>query len=340
MNSLERVKSALTLEQPDRVPIVEWAIHPEVVRALETGMSVEAFMARYLDGVKVKQKMLEEDCGNGAVVDEWGVKKVYSGQMNAIPVDYPVKSPGDLKHYSPPDPLADHRLEYLKAIVNQYGGKKATIFSLNPIFTLAWSMTGMENFLISLRLEPEFADQLLKISFNFNRELIRRAINEDADIILFTDDFAYKTGLLMSLDDFKRFIYPYLFELVREVCDSGKLCIIHSDGKIWEIMDLLIDTGIHGINPLEPLAGMDIERAKREYGRRVCLIGNIDCGDLLSNRSPEEVKLAVRETIRKAAPGGGYMMSSSNAIHASVKPENYKAMIEATEEYGKYPLAV
>ena len=53
----------------------------------------------------------------------------------------------------------------------------------------------------------------------------------------------------------------------------------------------------------------------------MCLIGNIDCGDLLSHGSPEEVEEAVREAIRVGAPGGRYMLSLSNSIHASVKPE-------------------
>jgi hypothetical protein len=33
-------------------------------------------------------------------------------------------------------------------------------------------------------------------------------------------------------------------------------------------------------------------------------------------------------------------MSSSNTIHSSVKPENYRAMNEATHQYGKYPIAL
>jgi uroporphyrinogen decarboxylase len=83
---------------------------------------------------------------------------------------------------------------------------------------------------------------------------------------------------------------------------------------------------------------MDIAEVKRRYGDRVCLIGNIDCGELLSWGTPQQVTRTVRDTIRQAAPGGGYIMSSSNTIHSSVKPENYRAMIAATHHYGTYPL--
>jgi uroporphyrinogen decarboxylase len=47
----------------------------------------------------------------------------------------------------------------------------------------------------------------------------------------------------------------------------------------------------------------------------------------------------VRACLAAAAPGGGHLLSSSNSIHSSVRPENYLAMVEALREYGNYPLA-
>ena len=34
---------------------------------------------------------------------------------------------------------------------------------------------------------------------------------------------------------------------------------------------------------MELVAGMDIGEVKQKYGDKICLIGNIDCGNLLSN---------------------------------------------------------
>jgi uroporphyrinogen decarboxylase len=100
---------------------------------------------------------------------------------------------------------------------------------------------------------------------------------------------------------------------------------------------MILETGVDAINPLEPVAGMDIARVKQRYGERVCLIGNIDCGDLLCSHTPEKVTAVVRETIRQGGEKGGYILSSSNTIHSSVKPENYRAMIEAGHRFGSYP---
>jgi uroporphyrinogen decarboxylase len=103
-------------------------------------------------------------------------------------------------------------------------------------------------------------------------------------------------------------------------------------------MDPLVDSDIDGLDPLEPVAGMDIGRVKREYGRRICLVGNVDCSYLLSFGTPDQVVEAVKETIAKGSPGGGHILASSNSIHPGVNPQNYLAMIKAARKYGRYPI--
>jgi len=50
------------------------------------------------------------------------------------------------------------------------------------------------------------------------------------------------------------------------------------------------------------------------------------------------VREAVRQAIADAAPGGGFMLTSSNSIHSSVNPQNFIAMVCAGQEFGRYPL--
>jgi hypothetical protein len=116
-------------------------------------------------------------------------------------------------------------------------------------------------------------------------------------------------------------------------------CLKHTDGNIWSIFDMLIETGITGIHPIDPTSGMDIGEVKARYGDLICLIGNIDCGHLLTSGTTDEVRSAVKECISKAWKGGGFICTSSNSIHSGVRPENYIAMIEAIKEYGQYSLS-
>ena len=101
----------------------------------------------------------------------------------------------------------------------------------------------------------------------------------------------------------------------------------------------IVDCGFTALHPIEPKA-MDIDWVKREYGRRLCLIGNIDLGYTLTRGTPAEVDAEVKERIRTVAPGGGYCVGSSNSVTDYVPLENYNAMREAAFRYGRYPISL
>ena len=103
-------------------------------------------------------------------------------------------------------------------------------------------------------------------------------------------------------------------------------------------MDDIVGTGIDALDPIEPLAGMDIGQVKERYGDRIAVVGNVDCSVLLPHGRPEQVEEAVKETIAKASPGGGHVLASSNSIHPGVRSENYRAMVKAARKFGAYPL--
>lgn len=76
---------------------------------------------------------------------------------------------------------------------------------------------------------------------------------------------------------------------------------------------------------LQPSAGMDIEKVKKEYGDQLCLIGNVDLNYLLPFGSPEEVTKEVKELVQKAGPEG-FVLSTCNILTDAVPVENAKAM--------------
>ena len=110
----------------------------------------------------------------------------------------------------------------------------------------------------------------------------------------------------------------------------------HSDGNLWALLDLLVATGYDGLNPLEPQADMDLKKVKAHCGDKICLLGNIDCLELLPAGTPAQVDAAVKQAIEDAAAGGGYIVCSSNSLHPAVNPENRIAMFEDNKKYGRY----
>ena len=134
---------------------------------------------------------------------------------------------------------------------------------------------------------------------------------------------------------------PYLKDLVDQTHSYGKFFVKHLDGNANKLLDSLVNyCGIDVYNPIEPVAGMDIKKVKEMYGDKVTLCGNIDCGDVLSNWTPEEISEDVKRIIREVSPGGGHIFSTSNALHDGIPLENALAYIYAVKKYGVYPIDI
>ncbi|HUT13468.1 MAG TPA: uroporphyrinogen decarboxylase family protein, partial [Thermoguttaceae bacterium] len=247
-----------------------------------------------------------------------------------------IKRPEDLKTYRPPDPDADDVLGGLPEVIQRYKGQKAISAICRDAFFNPAFLRGTEQFLVDMIERPKFVHELIEVALSYDIPAMRRMVAAGADVIVFGDDYADKNATLMSPKHFREFVLPGLQRCVDAAHEAGAYVVKHTDGNIMGVIDMIVETGIDALNPLEPQAGMDIALIKERYGGRIALIGNIDCGYLLSQAPVEEVRRVTRRTIETAKPGGGYCLSSSNSIHSSVRPENFLAMVETLREFGGY----
>lgn len=112
--------------------------------------------------------------------------------------------------------------------------------------------------------------------------------------------------------------------------------VFHTDGNFLLVLEDLLSLGMDALHPIEPDA-VDIEDVKRRVAGRVSLVGNIDI-NALSLATPEEVEKLTRETIRRVAADGRFILSSSNSITRSCQIDNVLAMVNSCHRYGKYPI--
>jgi uroporphyrinogen-III decarboxylase len=155
------------------------------------------------------------------------------------------------------------------------------------------------------------------------------------DALWTADDIAFKNGLMLSPRMFRERILPHVRKVAANITIPW---IFHSDGNLTAVLDDLVDLGIAGLHPVEPGA-MDIRALKRRYGRRLCLIGNVNV-HTLSQGTPAAVEAEVAGLLRDVAPAGGYMLSSGNSLASYCRLENIRAMVRTLERFGKYPIAV
>ncbi|HNT34151.1 MAG TPA: uroporphyrinogen decarboxylase family protein [bacterium] len=337
MNGLTRITTALRCGIPDRVPLLEFIIDPTVYRAIVPEAACQADFEEHFDfdavGTGAKFRSVREN-SDGTYFDEWGVLYRRTSEVISHPLRGPVECMRDLEKWKGPDPDADHLYVALDSLVSRFKGQRAVFFHHRAAFMWSAYLHGIDNLLADFLAEPELAHALLDKVLDINLRIIRNAIRRGADVIVLGDDYADNSGPMMSPCVFQEFLLPRLRKTVETIHREGALVVKHTDGNIWKILDDIVETGADGLNPIEPSAGMELSEVKAHCGDRICLLGNIDCGHLLSKGTHEQVREAVQKCIEAGAVGGGFILTSSNSIHSSVRPENYLAMIQAAKEFG------
>lgn len=216
-------------------------------------------------------------------------------------------------------------------------GMKA-ILLLGKIYTTAWMYMGAETFFNALEEDEELVAAIInKIGEIQYQTFLRVTEHPCVGAVINPDDIAFNTGLLVNPKYLRKYIFPWYKKMGKICREKGIGFIFHSDGDCTEVMEDLIDCGFHAFHPIQPNA-MNIVEVKKKWGKTLCLIGNINLDSTLTLGTPEDVRAEVYERIRTIAPGGGYMVSSSNSITDYVPAENMKALLDATYEFGQYPI--
>jgi len=338
MTSRERVMTALRGEQPDRVPYCE--------------LGIDRALAQRLMGWGQPKSQAADLESNIYSVDE--AKEIASFlrldnlcYVLRAPV-YAHKHPGqdgrlfygegmihtrdDLDMIQLPDPYDDALYAGAEAFVRQKGDYAAWFVTRIGIFPTILSM-GLETFSVALYEDRGFVEAVLDRYCGWTEVVAERVCKLGFDVYASTDDMAFNTAPFFSPAVFRELVLPHY----RRVAEKITLpWITHSDGNILPFLDDLLDVGIAGLHPLEKGA-VDIAAVKRDYGGRLCLLGNVDL-NILGMSTPEDVDAEVRWLIQHIGPGGGYIVTCGNSLAGYLKPENVIALSRAVQKYGRYPL--
>lgn len=359
MTGKERILSALNIEQPDRVPLYIHGINeapiigigkhltdglpqPKQFHEMDAAEKLKLVDTLFLihetfgvDGFTSFEIGHEIEIDAKHARDDWGI--IYARSPHGLPVakGHPLVQKDDLDQFEPPEPKREHLL-LLDLARDRFDGKVALFWLMRGAFVRSWRLMGMENYMIQLIMDPEFVLRTAAMVTEYNLKQLDMLAEAGLDVLVVEDDIAGTHTPLISPEHFTRFVNHFNKMLVDRAHDLGLKVVRHSDGNLWSLMDILLATGYDGLNPLEPQAGMELKKVKQYCGDKICLLGNIDCMQLLPNGTAEQVDAAVRQAVEDAAEGGGYIICSSNSLHPGVNPENCIAMFAAAKKYGVY----
>jgi uroporphyrinogen decarboxylase len=348
MTSRERVLAALTGGGPDRVPYLELYIDENFAhRALglpapaepavmsgELPVTVAYFggnsyapldLARaiHLDGLlmsvqpRIYFKLAVSD-GQKFVVDG-----LIHRREDLSMIDLP--DPDDERIYEPARAfLQKHRSSGLAM------GCFINLGSDPVILSMGW-----DHFSYALYDDPELLHRLFAIYSGWTARALKYICGLGFDFIWAGDDIAFKSGPMISPRVFRQFFMPYY----RQVAEAITLpWIFHTDGNFLALLEDLLSLGMNALHPLEPDA-VEIGDVKQRVAGRAGLVGNLDIS-ALEQAAPQEMLELTRQRIQIAAPGGRYILSSSNSLTRACRVENVLAMVQARDLYGVYPLGL
>lgn len=340
MNPMQRVKTAMSQAEPDRVPLF---ILATMHGARDLGLSIKDYYARAEHVVEGQLRLREKyrsDCLNPAFyaaveVEAFGGETVFieDGPPNAgAPI---LRSDGDLDRLRVPR-LADcpglqRGLEAIRQLKARVGEDVPILGSVISPFSLPIMQMGFEHYLDFLYGRPERFDQLMAVNQAFCVAWANAQLEAGATAIGYADPLAsptllprpfyLKTGHRVALDTLPRI--------------KGSVAIHLGSGRGLSLADDLAATGTVavGVSALE-----DLGLWKVAAGKRFTLLGNLN-GVEMRRWSAEDAEREVKRAIAKAGRGGGFILADNHGeIPWQVPDEVLFAIGDAVERWGRYPL--
>ncbi len=236
----------------------------------------------------------------------------------------------DRSHYWP-----DYVLRTIDLVRARVGDRVSIHGEIFSPFTQMMELFGYEQGLMNLLDDPDKCRAILAAYTEGAAELGCLQAHRGVDAVLISSAFA--GGGFISPKQYEEFVLPYEAEVVARIKQHGVPVYTHTCGDIGNRLELMADTGIDGIDTLDPppLGSVDLEEAKKRIGDRLFFKGNIDSVNTLLRKSAEEVRQDALWRLEVGSPGGGYILSSACSVSPRVPPENLAVLVEASRQFGK-----
>ncbi len=135
-----------------------------------------------------------------------------------------------------------------------------------------------------------------------------------------------------SLKQFEDFYWPTLKSLIVELIERGFTPLVMTEGDYTSRLEYLLE--IPKGKAFVHFDTTDMFRAKDVLGGHLCISGNVPVS-LLAVGTPSEVRDLAKQLIDYCGRDGAFVMSSRTPVD-DARPENLKALVDFTIEYGVY----
>ncbi len=191
---------------------------------------------------------------------------------------------------------------------------------------------GTENLSYAWYDYPDLMHEMLDFFTDFAIDTLRPWLQAvSCDYFNIFEDFAFKTGPLISPAIFREFLLPRYRRLLEFVRSCGiDIIWLDSDGNFDPLIPLLIEAGVTCIWPIEVAAGNDPRELRRRYGRDLALSGGIDKRELARDHHAIQVELEAK--IPPMLDQGGYIPTLDHTVPPDVPYDNFLYYLELKKQ--------
>jgi uroporphyrinogen decarboxylase len=273
-------------------------------------------------------------------VDEWGIGWTVhpyetpfgTGHYTEI-VSHPLADDEAINQYQPPDPNRPALYEDAEQVIRDFRNEYWIVgVTVTTIFETAWALRGLEQMLIDMVLNPDLAEQLLDIPYQYHLTAAKKLVAMGVDMIWTGDDVGSQREMLISPKMWRRYLKPRMAQFIAELkaINPSVKVAYHSDGDVSRIIPDLIEIGLDVLNPIQP-ASMDPAEVKKKYGGQLSFWGTIDEQHTLPFGSPADVEGEVLDRLKTVGQGGGLILAPTHHVQLDTPMDNFWAMVNTIQ---------
>jgi len=362
MTPRERIFAALRLQEVDRPPLMLWGLDPYLP---PYDPSYKPLLDYIRENVEIKRRWSPSGGGlffsaakveiisgskteNGITARESTIKTP-KGDLNAISRSVPgtfasaeikryISSQEDIEKFLslPYEPIKTDVSSFFN-VYNELGERGVVTFRTSDPMGVVGGIYDPEEFVLACVLQKDIVKKMLDAMFERIFAYYKSILEGGARPIFIIQGPEYISPPLLPPEYFDDLVVEHDRKLVRLIHDYGCHVIIHCHGNMNAIIEKFIEIGTDGLHPVEspPLGDIALADAKHRIGDRICIVGNIQIGDMF-DCSADEIAEKCRQLIKDGGKNGLIIAITATPYEKPLSErtfQNYIRLIETGKQY-------
>ncbi len=205
------------------------------------------------------------------------------------------------------------------------------------VFESSQDLVGYESLCLMQYLDPDLFKDLFDKIGDLYSILWSKMVKEYSDIFVFFrmgDDLGHRTSTMLEPDTIRQFILPNYKKIIDIVHNGNKKFLLHSCGKIFDLMPDIISLGIDAKHSNEDQIAPFGDWIKL-YNDKIGLFGGFDMNELILNDYDYVFEKVKREGTLFRSMAKGYGLGSGNSLPGYMEVDGFQAMIDAVQAIRK-----